>query len=263
MTVHAALTPAERSALERTRFVVVGVGGLGCPTLLALLAAGARRFSLWDPDRVDASNLQRQVLFDLGDVGALKVEAAAAQLRRRRADVEVETQPRRIDAAELPAWAGELDAGDVVLEGSDSPALKFAMNDACLAADRKLVVGGVIEWRGQAMAVRPGATCYRCVYEAPPPREHAPRCADVGVMGAGAGLIGHLSAALAVRMALPRLAAATAGELHTWDFLRMQARTLAPRPRPACPACAGAAPIAPEVATPSGLRHPHSPPPQP
>jgi adenylyltransferase/sulfurtransferase len=219
-----------------TAFVVLGIGGLGCPALLGLTAAGERRFVLVDDDVVDGSNLHRQVLFCSADVGAPKVEAARHRLELRVRGLEIAIRRERLANTGVRAFVAGLPRPAVVLECSDSPALKFALNDACLAEDVPLVVSGVLGLHGQALAVRPGATCYRCLFEAPPPRELAPACAAVGVLGSAAGIVGHLAAALA--LALSR-GEPVAGRLVDLDLETTKVNTLEPRPRPGCPACRG------------------------
>lgn len=222
----------------REHFVVVGAGGLGAPALLGLLAAGAGRVTIVDRDEVELSNLQRQVLFDVGDLGAPKAAAAARQLRRR-APLDVEGLALDLDAAGLGALLDTVAGDAVVLECTDNPVLKFMVNDACLARGIPAVIGGGVRWRGQALAVAPGAgACLRCIFEAPPPAELAEPCATVGVIGAAVGLFGNLMALLAWRLAAGE-AAEVAGQLIALDLLTLEIHTLRPRPRPACPACAG------------------------
>jgi adenylyltransferase/sulfurtransferase len=223
----------------RDHFLVLGAGGLGSPALLGLLAAGARRLTIVDRDAVETSNLQRQVLFDVGDVGAAKAEAAAAQLRRRADDLDVRARVMDLDAAGLEGLLDGDAADAIVLECSDSPALKFMVNDACLARDVPAVIGGGLRWRGQALAVVRGAgACFRCIFEAPPPAELAPACATVGVIGSAVGFFGHVMALLAARLAAG--AAEAAGTLLAVDLLKLEVHSMRPRPRAACPACAGA-----------------------
>jgi len=217
-------------------FVVIGVGGLGCPALLALAASGARHALVIDHDRVERHNLQRQVLFDVGDVGALKAEAAA----RRLTSMQIDPRVQALDVSEVPSFVASLPPDVVVLECTDQPALKFAVNDACLAHDVPLVIGAALGWRGQALAVRRGGACYRCVYEAPPPDDQIPRCDQAGVLGAGVGHIGMLMAHLAVRLA--ERDETVAGQLWAVDLWRTTIQHLAPAPRPLCPAHAAAAP---------------------
>ncbi|PRP89938.1 Molybdopterin-synthase adenylyltransferase [Enhygromyxa salina] len=241
-------------------FVVIGAGGLGCPALLGLHAAGARRVTIIDDDRVELSNLPRQVLFATADVGAAKVDAARWSLLERTAvgadAPTLTTLHRHLDPAQLPALLDELCGAEpcVVLECSDSPRLKFAVHDACVAKGVGVVIGGVLGWRGQAMAVDPrqrDAACYRCLFEAPPPPELAPACATAGVVGAVAGALGHAVAMLAVGLAAqldsqhpdsqasPERAppASPAGTCVNFDLLSGRVRQIAPAPRPDCPTC--------------------------
>lgn len=218
--------------------MVVGAGGLGCPALLGLVDAGARRLTIIDDDRVDASNLQRQILFGLADVGTRKTQAASWSLRGRapRA-LELTTVDQRLRPEQLDPVFDELDRPAIVLECSDDPTLKFAIHDACIARGIPVVVAGVIGWRGQVMAVdsrRPGHACYRCLFEAPPPRELAPACVAVGVVGAVAGTIGYAMALLATQVST---GAGAPGALLDFDLLGGRVRRLAPSPRRDCPGC--------------------------
>jgi len=220
------------------RHLVIGAGGLGCPALLGLVAGGATRITVVDDDVVDASNLQRQVLYATYDVGVPKARAAVRRLRSqapRDAQVDLRAIEARLDGRTLAALLDELAPGSVVLECTDNPGLKFATNDACVARGIPLVVGGVLGWEGQVMVVGDG-TCYRCLYEREPPRELAPACAEAGVIGAACGHLGWLMAAHAHKLAAGDDSAA--GTLTTFDGRTLAPRTLSPRPRPDCPACA-------------------------
>jgi len=240
-------TAPHADPIAACNFVVIGAGGLGCPALLGLLGAGARRLTIVDDDRVDASNLQRQILFELADVGVAKTAAARwALLGRTSGSLAITTINRRLDPEQLDALLDELERPAIVLECSDDPRLKFAVHDACYARGIPAVIAGVIGWRGQLMAVDPRAralACYRCLFEAPPPRELAPACVAVGVIGAVAGTIGHAMALLAVGLAGPVAPAPDpAGESHAgallhFDLLAGTVRRLAPAPRADCPTC--------------------------
>jgi molybdopterin/thiamine biosynthesis adenylyltransferase len=233
--------------VESPQYVVIGAGGLGCPALLGLQAGGARRISIVDDDVVDLGNLPRQVLYGSADLGVAKVDAARWALRgraRTAAALEITTLTKRLDPDELPAWLDDLlatTADPIVLECSDSPRLKFAVHDACVDRGVRVVVGGVVGWHGQAMAVDPrrsDAACYRCVFESPPPRELTPACAEAGVAGAAAGTVGHAMALLAMALAENRPPESTvAGVCLHFDLLRVTVRRLAPNRRSDCPTC--------------------------
>ena len=218
-------------------YLVLGAGGLGCPALLGLVAAGAGAITLVDHDVVDASNLQRQVLYTLADVGMAKVDAARLRLRARDPALQLRPLRLRLDADNLDALLAAQPPDTIVLECSDSPVLKFLVNDTCLSRQLPLVVAGVQRWRGQVQAVVRGHACLRCMFEAPPPAELAEPCSAVGVMGAAAGLLGFWMAHLAVAL---RAGSDCAGELWAIDGRTMLPQVLRPRPRAGCPACAHA-----------------------
>ncbi len=241
----------------RGRFLVIGAGGLGCPALLGLLAGGAEHITIVDDDRIDASNLQRQVLFGLADIGRPKADVARWALLERapagRPAPTIEVERTRVGIEALPSWLATLPRSPttVVLECTDDPALKFAVHDACVEAELPVVIGGVLGFRGQVIAIdkrRSDRACMRCLFEQPPPRELAPACAAAGVLGAVAGVLGQWMALLALRLAEPfsrgRLtepdADPAAGTLIALDLLRNDLRRLAPPPRPDCPICARA-----------------------
>jgi adenylyltransferase/sulfurtransferase len=237
------LRAALRESAVDQRFVVIGAGGLGCPALLGLVGAGARHITLVDHDHVDASNLPRQVLFGPADVGVAKVDAAAWSLHGRvpeRSTLQVETIRRRLDDDALADLLDRVDLEAIVLECSDSPRLKFAVHDACLARDLRVVIGGVVRWHGQAMAIdpsRPDTACYRCLFEAPPPPELTPACEVVGVSGPAAGTVGHAMALLALGLAGPHDRSPAGVCLH-FDLLSGGVSRLAPKPRRDCATCA-------------------------
>lgn len=231
-----AVSPLDAPVPPESHFLVVGAGGLGCPALLALCAAGARRITVFDHDRVETSNLQRQVLYTVGDVGAPKAEAAARHLRARRPALDVEPVQTRIEPDDLAPLAGRLGPGTVVLECTDAPLVKFALNDLCVATDTPLVVGAVLGWHGQVMAVAGDGPCYRCVYEAPPPAELTPNCSQAGVLGAAAGMVGATMVSHAVSLAQEGAAAPGVGRLLDIDFKATRIREISPARRDTCSA---------------------------
>ena len=189
---------SRRGGLERAQVVVVGAGGLGSPVALSLAAAGVGTIRIVDDDVVDLSNLQRQTLFVTADVGRPKAEVAAERLRAAAPTAQIESYRLRLTAE--TAW--ELFEGaDVVVDGSDNFATKFLVNDACVLGDVRLVTGGIRQWLGQVLTLWPGRSpCYRCLFEEPPPAGEVPSCAQAGVLGALAGVVGALQAREALRL---------------------------------------------------------------
>lgn len=232
----------EQDQLARAHFVVVGAGGLGCPALLGLSAAGAQRLTIIDPDRVEASNLQRQVLYAVADVGRPKAEAAAWNLRRRVPSLTVTPQVRALSPDEADAFVADLPPEAIVLECTDAPPLKFALNDAGLRHGTPVVLGAALGLHGQSLAVLHGRACYRCIYEAPPAADDLPTCASAGVLGVAVGLAGYLMANLAVALADGNPAPETTGTLTAFDITRGFVQALRPTARRECPACAASTP---------------------
>lgn len=220
--------------LHQVEFVVIGAGGLGCPALLGLVAAGALRLHIVEHDVVEASNLQRQILYSLAQVGMAKAKAATWTLQRRCADLQVRRTDRKLCPTEVSDFVASLPRPAVVLECTDAPDIKFAVNDACLRHDVPAVIGAALGLRAQVIAVRSGRACYRCIYEAPPVAEQLPTCESAGVLGPVVGLAGALMASHAI--ALAQEAPETAGTLTAFHGLHGSIQTLKPRVRPDCPA---------------------------
>ncbi|HXU98905.1 MAG TPA: molybdopterin-synthase adenylyltransferase MoeB [Caulobacteraceae bacterium] len=223
---------AGQQALKAARVAIVGAGGLGAPAALYLAAAGVGALTLIDPDVVDVSNLQRQVLFATADVGAAKVEAAAARLAALNPHVEV--KGARVSLGQ--GNAAELLAGHaLVLDGTDDFATRLTVNAACVGAGIPLVSGAIGRWTGQ-VGVFAGRPCYRCLVPEIPPE--AETCAAVGVVGALAGVIGSLMAVEAIKL-LARAGEPLTGRLLIYDALGAETRTVRLEPDPACPVCGG------------------------
>jgi molybdopterin/thiamine biosynthesis adenylyltransferase len=216
--------------MSSKRALLVGVGGLGSPAAIVLAKAGVGVLGLCDDDAVEVTNLHRQILFDDADVGAPKLDAAVRGLRAWAGDgFEIVCHRTRI----LPHNARELVRGyDVVVEGSDNFATKFLVADACALEQVAVVHGSAVRWHGTALAVSAmGQPCYRCLFE-DIPHEHAPNCAEAGVMGPVVGVVGALLADLALRMLS---GSDVAGELVTFDgrtdaLAALRRRRIARRP---------------------------------
>ena len=216
--------------LRAGRVAIVGLGGVGAPAALYLAAAGVGRLTLVDDDAVALSNLQRQVIFAASDLGRPKVEAGAAVLGALNPHVEVALVERRLTADNA---RDILARHDVVLDGTDDFATRFAVNAACLSLGVPLVSGALGRWSGQVGVFR-GRPCYRClVPEAPP---DADTCARVGIVGALAGVIGSMAALETIKL-LASAGDPLAGRLLLYDGLAGTARTATVAPDPGCPAC--------------------------
>lgn len=219
--------------LRTARVCIIGVGGLGSPAALALGAAGVGTLVLVDPDRVEASNLHRQPLYDSTDVGRPKVIAAAERLRARHPGLAIETRAERFE----PRHATLLGGVDCVVDGTDTVAAKFVVSDGAVAAGVPLAHAGVLGARAQVLTVLPGRTaCYRCVFEDPPPADEVPSCEAAGVLGPVVALAGALQAAEVLRV-LAGTPPAFADRLLTIDCWAGAWRTIPLTRNPLCAAC--------------------------
>ncbi|WP_425995206.1 HesA/MoeB/ThiF family protein [Caulobacter sp. DWR1-3-2b1] len=216
--------------LKTARVLLVGAGGLGAPAALYLAAAGIGTLGLADPDMVSLSNLQRQVLYQTADLGRLKVEVAAERLIAINPHVAVETHPVWLDADNARDLVSRY---DLVLDGTDDFATRFAASDACLAEGKTLVSGALGRWTGQ-VGVFQGAPCYRCLVPEVPP--DAETCALVGVVGALAGVIGSMMALEAIKL-IAGAGDSLTGRLLIYDALAAETRTVRIGADPACPVC--------------------------
>jgi len=226
--------------LAAAHAVVMGLGGLGSPVSAYLAAAGIGHLTLVDFDRVDLSNLQRQILHGQHDIGRLKVESAADSLRRLNPGCRLSTVARRLDLAELGALCAE---ADVILDGTDNFASRALINHAAVTAGVPLVSGAVIRFEGQVATFDfrdPSSACYHCLYG--DGEELGETCGESGVLASLPGVIGSLQAteALKLLLGLPTLA----GKLLLVDGLAMSFRTLSLSRDPACRVCGPAAPAA-------------------
>lgn len=215
--------PEAQEKLKRGSVLVIGAGGLGCPALMYLAAAGVGRIAIVDDDRVDVSNLQRQVLYTQADAGQPKAEAAARRLRGLNPLITVEPHGARFTRAN----ALELVRGcDVVLDGSDNFATRYLVNDACVLAGRPLVYGAIQGFEGQASVFNwRGGPTYRCLFAEPPAPGTVPNCADAGVLGVLPGLIGTVQACEVIKL-LTGIGEPLSGKLLLWNALTMSSRTL-------------------------------------
>jgi molybdopterin/thiamine biosynthesis adenylyltransferase len=214
--------------------LLIGAGGLGCGAALGLAAGGVRELIVADDDRVDESNLHRQVLHEQTAIGMRKVESLARALRRWP-HVKVRPVAERFDATNAARLVAE---ADVVVDGSDNLATKFLANDAAVLGGRPLVHGAAVETWGQLLTVAAGGRpCYRCLFEElPPPDADAPSCAEAGVLGPVPGVIGALQATEALRI-LRRETPAFTGRVIRYDSPLMTFRAVKFGANPTCRVC--------------------------
>jgi adenylyltransferase/sulfurtransferase len=219
--------------LRRARVLVVGIGGLGSPVAMYLAAAGIGHLVLVDHDRVDLSNLQRQIVHSNADIGRHKVASAADRLRRLNPHCRIDTLDHALTANELTRQA---DAADLLVDCSDNFATRFALNSASLASGTPLVSGAAIRWEGQISVFpgRAGGPCYRCLY--PDAGEEDTSCSANGVAAPVVGVIGALQALETLKL-LCGIGETLNGRLLLFDGLTQQWRTLRLGADPHCPAC--------------------------
>jgi adenylyltransferase/sulfurtransferase len=219
--------------IAASRMLIVGVGGLGCPAAQYLASSGAGALVLNDFDRVDESNLPRQILFDDGDVGELKAVAAARRLHALNPAVNVTVLAERLDPQALGAAVAGV---RVVLDCTDNFATRLAINRACVAARVPLVTGAALRFEGQIMAFenRGGGPCYRCVYR--DEDEWLGTCQGNGVLAPVPGVIGTLMAIEALELVLTGHAPLN-GRLLLWDASYGTWQSLAIKSDPMCPVC--------------------------
>lgn len=226
-----------QAKLGKAQIVIIGAGGLGNPAALYLAAAGVGALTLIDPDTVSLDNLQRQVLFRTADIDRSKVDAAKDALHALDPATGIETHRLLADASNLPAL---LDGADLVLDGCDDFATRFAVNDAAIAARIPLVSGAVGRWDGQvstfAPHLGPHAPCYRCLVPEIPP--DAESCAVTGIVGAITGIVGTLMALEAVKL-ITKAGEPLIGRVQIVDGLSGGLRTVKLARDPACKACGG------------------------
>ncbi|MBT2968461.1 MAG: molybdopterin-synthase adenylyltransferase MoeB [gamma proteobacterium symbiont of Ctena orbiculata] len=219
--------------LLESRVLIVGLGGLGSPAAMYLAAAGVGTLVLVDFDQVDLTNLQRQIVHTTARIGDPKVESARETLLALNPECRVETIPRQLDEAAL---LEQIKKADLVLDGTDNFATRFAINKACYSSGTPLVSGAAIRMEGQITVFtgEPGGPCYHCLY--PDEGEMDETCSANGVLAPLVGVIGSLQAIEAIKQ-LTGAGKTLRGRLLLLDALEMEWRSLRLAPDPACPVC--------------------------
>ena len=224
-----------QARLKAASVLVVGAGGLGAPALMYLAAAGIGRISVIDDDSVSLSNLQRQIVHGTNDVGRPKVESATDALAEINPNVEVIGHQDRLTSATAPKL---FEGHDLILDGSDNFETRYLVNAAAVAQGVPLISGAITQWEGQVSLYHPkgGAPCYACVFPDAPAPGLAPSCAEAGVMGALAGVIGSMMATEAIKH-LTGAGQPLKGALLIHDALWGESRTMKIRRREDCLVC--------------------------
>ena len=219
--------------LLNSSILLVGAGGLGSPAALYLAAAGIGRLGIIDGDVVDMSNLQRQILHHVDDVGRPKVQSAVKSIAQINPDVKVEPFQTVLSSDNAKEIISQY---DLVVNGCDNFPTRYLVNDCCVFLKKPLVDGSIFKFEGQVTVFVPGQGCYRCLYPAPPPPGLVPSCQEAGVLGVLCGIIGSLQAIEAIKLLLG-IGDSLAGRLLFVDSLGMEFRQVKVRRDPECPVC--------------------------
>ncbi|MBX2822858.1 MAG: molybdopterin-synthase adenylyltransferase MoeB [Rhodothermaceae bacterium] len=220
--------------LKESSALLVGAGGLGAPLALYLAAAGVGRIGLVDFDTVDVSNLQRQVLYGVEDIGRPKLEAAKERLQGINPHIQIEVHEVALTSENA---LGIISQYDLVADGTDNFATRYLVNDACILTGRPNVYGSIFRFEGQVSVFgAPDGPCYRCIYPEPPPPGMVPSCAEGGVLGVLPGMVGTLQANEAIKLLLG-IGEPLIGRLMLVDALSMKIREWKVPRDPECPVC--------------------------
>lgn len=217
-----------------SRVLLIGAGGLGSPAAYYLAAAGVGTLGIIDADRVEESNLQRQILHTTQRVGQYKAESAREAIEALNPDVKVIPYLERLDETNVARLVAEY---DVIIDGTDNFPTRYLLNDAAILAKKPVVHGSVFRFEGQVTIFKPyEGPCYRCLYPEPPPPALAPSCAEAGVLGVLPGIIGLLQATETIKLLLG-IGEPLIGRLTTYDALSGEFNELRLFRDPKCPAC--------------------------
>ena len=227
--------------LKAASVLCIGTGGLGAPVSLYLAAAGVGRIGLVDFDKVDYSNLQRQVLFSTSDVGRTKLEAARDRLKGINPNIQIDLHSGHLSSANA---LDIIRPYDIVVDGTDNFPTRYCTNDACVILNKPNVYGSIFRFEGQATVFDPRLNkegkrqgpCYRCLYPEPPPPGMVPSCAEGGVLGVLPGVIGCIQATEAIKLILGKGKSLT-NRLIRYNAMDMQFKEFKLRRDPACPIC--------------------------
>ena len=217
-----------------SKVLLVGAGGLGCPSAIYLAAAGVGTIGIVDNDVVDLSNLQRQILHHTSSLGTPKTESAKAALHAINPSIEVNTYQEKLSSANVMEI---IEPYDIIVDGSDNFPTRYLINDACVWTNKPNVHGSVFRFEGQVTLFNPyQGPCYRCLYPNPTPPDLAPSCADAGVLGVLPGVVGLLQAVETIKFIIGE-GDSLVGRLITYDALTTSFREFKLRRDLGCPVC--------------------------
>lgn len=221
-------------SLLKSKVLIVGTGGLGSPISIYLAAAGVGTLGLVDFDKVDLSNLQRQILFTSDQVGMPKIEMAAKRIKALNPDVVIEKYPEKLTSKNAMEILARY---DVVIDGTDNFPTRYLTNDACVLLGKPNIYGSILRFDGQTTVFKPKeGPCYRCLFPEPPPPGEVPSCAEGGVMGILPGIIGLIQATEAVKL-ITGIGRSLVGRFLIYDALNMSFRELKLKRDKNCPVC--------------------------
>lgn len=215
--------------LKNSSVLVIGAGGLGCPALQYLSAAGIGTIGIMDGDVVSLSNLQRQILYSESDIGQNKAEVAASKLSHQNPNVNFDINTEYLTSHNA---LDVLDHYDVIVDGSDNFETRYLVNDACVILEKPFVYGAILKFEGQVSVFNfQGGPTYRCLFNEPPKGDLIPNCAEVGVIGVLPGIIGSYQANEAIKI-LAGIGETLSGKLLLFDALKMSHFTVGIKPVP-------------------------------
>jgi adenylyltransferase/sulfurtransferase len=220
--------------LLSSKVLIIGAGGLGAPAALYLAAAGVGTLGIIDYDKVDLTNLQRQIIHHTNDVGVEKVKSAENKMRAINPDITIQTYQTRVTAENISEIIRQY---DFVIDGTDNFPAKFLVNDACYFEKVPFSHAGILRFDGQLITVLPGeTTCYRCIFHSPPPAGVVPSCSEAGVLGVLAGVVGLLQATEAIKFLLG-IGDLLTNTLLVYNALEMRFYRVKLNRNPDCPLC--------------------------
>ena len=226
--------------LKSAKVLIIGAGGLGCPVAMYLGAAGVGRVGIIDFDKVDVSNLHRQIAFHKNDVGQFKAEVLKERLQANNPYIEVKVYKERFSIENASTLFDEY---DVIVDGCDNFGTRYLSNDAAFFAGKPLVYGAIHKFQGQASVFNlNNGPCYRCLFPEPPDADSVPNCAEAGVLGVLPGIIGTIQATEAIKLILGT-ESSLSGRFMTYDAMKMSFNEFKLGKNPSCPLCSDKAQI--------------------